>query len=131
MPYLLRAAALIVTLSSCGTQTSSNDTSDMASMLSLTEWNGVSMEQIAVTLTDTEMTGRAHCNRFHATISFDESKLAIGPIASTRMACDLLQLESEFLQQLQTVSHRTITSDGATLETTDGNTFLFQLRPQP
>ena len=131
MPYLLRAAALIVTLSSCGTQTSSNDTSDMASMLSLTEWNGVSIEQIAVTLTDTEMTGRAHCNRFHATISFDESKLAIGPIASTRMACDLLQLESEFLQQLQTVSHRTITSDGATLETTDGNTFLFQLRPQP
>lgn len=131
MPYLLRAAALIVTLSSCGTQTSSNDTSDMASMLSLTEWNGVSMEQIAVTLTDTEITGRAHCNRFHATISFDESKLAIGPIASTRMACDLLQLESEFLQQLQTVSHRTITSDGATLETPDSNMFLFQLRPQP
>ena len=131
MPYLLRAAALIVTLSSCGIQTTSNDTSDMASMLSLTEWNGVSMEQIAVTLTDTEITGRAHCNRFHATISFDESKLAIGPIASTRMACDLLQLDSEFLQQLQTVSHRTITSDGATLETHDGNTFLFQLRPQP
>ena len=131
MPYLLRAAALIVTLSSCGTQTSSNDTSDMAGMLSLTEWNGVSMEQIAVTLTDTEITGRAHCNRFHATISFDESNVAIGPIASTRMACDLLQLESEFLQQLQTVSHRTITSDGATLETPDGNTFLFQLRPQP
>ena len=131
MPYLLRAAALIVTLSSCGTQTSSNDTSDMASMLSLTEWNGVSIEQIAVTLTDTEITGRAHCNRFHATISFDESNVAIGPIASTRMACDLLQLESEFLQQLQTVSHRTITSDGATLETPDGNTSLFQLRPQP
>jgi heat shock protein HslJ len=131
MPYLLRAAAMIVTLSSCGTQTSSNNTSDMASRLSLTEWNGVSIEQIAVTLTDTEITGRAHCNRFHATISFDESNVAIGPIASTRMACDLLQLESEFLQQLQTVSHRTITSDGATLETPDGKTFLFQLRPQP
>ena len=100
-------------------------------MLSLTEWNGVSIEKIAVTLTDTEITGRAHCNRFHATISFDESNVAIGPIASTRMACDLLQLESEFLQKLQTVSHRTITSDGATLETPDGNTFLFQLRPQP
>ena len=104
MPYLLRAAALIVTLSSCGTQTSSNDTSDMASMLSLTEWNGVSIEQIAVTLIDTEITGRAHCNRFPATISFDESNVAIGPIASTRMACDLLQLESEFLQQLQSAA---------------------------
>jgi heat shock protein HslJ len=44
---------------------------------------------------DGRLTGHTSCNRLTATYTLAGDKLAVGPVATTRMACAPLQLEQE------------------------------------
>jgi heat shock protein HslJ len=44
---------------------------------------------------DGRLSGHTSCNRLTATYRLDGDKLAVGPVATTRMACAPLQLEQE------------------------------------
>jgi heat shock protein HslJ len=57
---------------------------------------------ITMSFKDGLVAGSAGCNRFHGTYSTDGSKLTVGPLATTRRACEepLMTQEREFLAAL-------------------------------
>lgn len=59
--------------------------------------------------------GHAGCNRFVGTWSQDGTALAIGPLVTTRMACEAtrMDLERRFLAALTAVRTLAVSSDGA------------------
>ena len=48
-----------------------------------------------------EIAGHGGCNRFFGTYEQDGTRLTVGPLASTRMACPHLKAEATFLEVLQ------------------------------
>lgn len=72
---------------------------------------------ITLELRDGEVTGNGGCNRYNgAIISRGEGQLTIGPLASTKMACDALEAETQFMGALQTVTGWEITDQRLTLQ---------------
>lgn len=51
-----------------------------------------------------KITGNAGCNRYNAPATIQGRQLSIGPIISTKMACDATPAEQQFLAALQTVT---------------------------
>ncbi len=66
--------------------------------------------------------GDASCNRFGGACKIDGAKIEVGPLRSTRRACEpeVMQQESKFLSLLRTATAWTITGSELTLATTDG-----------
>jgi heat shock protein HslJ len=98
-----------------------------------TEWvatginNGVGgVESVAatpaVTATfgeDGTVTGNGGCNNFNGTYEVDGTSISFGPIASTKMACDVLEQESAFFAAL--AASTTYAINGETLELRDAD----------
>jgi heat shock protein HslJ len=59
--------------------------------------------QLTVTFQDGKISGSSGCNRFHGEFKVDGSALKVGPLATTRMACEdeLMTQERQFLQALE------------------------------
>lgn len=68
---------------------------------------------------DGRVSGRAGCNRYHGSYETDGTRLGIGPLASTRMACpdELMKQEAAFLAALGRAT--TFRIDGSRLELRD------------
>ncbi|XXK31552.1 META domain-containing protein [Rhodobacteraceae bacterium nBUS_24] len=49
---------------------------------------------------DGKVAGKAPCNRYFGAVKFSGSDIAIGPLASTRMACEALDDETRYLLAL-------------------------------
>ncbi|MGB1477510.1 MAG: META domain-containing protein [Marinobacter salsuginis] len=76
-------------------------------------------------LEDNRMAGRASCNRYTGSYQLRGEGIAVGPVASTRMACApaLMNQEDRFLSLLDQVSSVRIGQHGELLlSTTDGKT---------
>ncbi len=78
---------------------------------------------------DSELvTGHGGCNSFNGGYTLDGTSLTIGPIASTQMACESLDLETAYLTGLGDVD--TASSDGDQLTLTGPNTeYLYEAAP--
>lgn len=70
---------------------------------------------------DGQVSGSSGCNTFSGTYQLDGTNLTVGPLASTRMACDepLMTQETQFLTALQTPS--TVETSGANVTLRDAN----------
>jgi len=76
---------------------------------------------------DNRVSGLAGCNRFFGAFELVDGELQIGPLASTRMACQppLDQLEQDYLQRLELM--RQINMDGMQLRLSGaGHELLFR-----
>jgi len=70
---------------------------------------------------DGQVSGSSGCNTYTGTYKLDGTKVTIGPLASTMMACDqaLMDQEAQFLTALQTPS--TVETSGANVTLRDAN----------
>lgn len=76
---------------------------------------------------DGQIFGTAGCNRFTGAFAVNgEGRVATGPLAATRMACDeaMMQLEQTFLDALGTVDGFDISIDGALQLTSGGDAVI-------
>jgi heat shock protein HslJ len=73
---------------------------------------------------DGTLSGNSGCNTFNGTYTVDGSKIAIGPLASTRMACaepeGVMEQEAQYLAALQTAATYKLEGDRLQLRTADG-----------
>jgi heat shock protein HslJ len=60
--------------------------------------------RLSLMFEDGQVSGSGGCNRFHGSFTVDGKALTVGPVATTRMACegDVMAQEGEFLRALQT-----------------------------
>jgi heat shock protein HslJ len=83
-------------------------------------------------LPDGRVAGRSGCNRFSGKAEFDQGRLAIGPLAGTRMACPppLMTVEAQFLGVLQAVDRWSIQRGRLVLTARDGRTLEARRAPR-
>lgn len=68
--------------------------------------------------------GNATCNRFTGSYTVDGSLLSFGPLASTRMACPDMELETAYLAALGDVATYSAKSEQLVLSNADGEEIL-------
>ena len=96
----------------------------------------LALDNTTVTLNfeaDDQLNGSAGCNQYNGRYELDGSKLTIGPLASTRMACldnGIMDQESAFLQALQS-AHNLSQVANALLITYDDGELLFVPQEAP
>jgi heat shock protein HslJ len=87
---------------------------------------------ITATFDAKTMSGNAGCNNYTGPYETDETKIRIGPVASTQRACleaAITQQESEYLAALDTVRTFGIDGNGLTLFRGDGGIAVTMTRP--
>lgn len=82
---------------------------------------------VTLTFTDTALSGKA-CNTFRAGVTIKDATLAVGPVASTRMACPTDQegaQEASVLATLEAATSYAIEGDTLTLTTPKSTGLVF------
>ena len=82
--------------------------------------------EITAEFAEGQVAGSAGCNSYSASYQLEGNSLSLGPVASTRMACEeeRMQRESEFLSALGAAAGYSIKLDTLTLTDPAGNTLL-------
>lgn len=87
------------------------------------EWGFAEGRDTTIQFREKDVAGFAGCNRFRGTYTYADGKLALGPLATTRMACPPEQMETErkVLQVLDAAkaadaTHKTLTLKNASGE---------------
>jgi heat shock protein HslJ len=80
---------------------------------------------------DSELaSGHGGCNTFNGSYTLDGTSITFGPIASTQMACEALDLETMYMAGLGDVD--TVSSDGDQLTLSGPQTeFFYEAAPTP
>ncbi len=93
----------------------------------LVEMNGapVAARVTAMLTEDGRVVGQAPCNRFTAAYSGRWPDLSFAPVASTRMACPDLAVETAFFAALGAVDRAAIGDDGLSFTGPDGVALRF------
>ena len=73
---------------------------------------------------DATISGSSGCNTYSGTYSVDGTSLSVGPLATTRLACDepVMEQEQAYLEALQAATRFELTTDRLTLRNEDGAT---------
>lgn len=87
-------------------------------------------QDITLEITKTgQASGSGGCNSYNTTIGRDPATdaLVVGPVVSTRMACDeaVMNAESEYFAQLEAVVAGSVDGATLTLTTTDDDSLIF------
>ncbi len=83
-------------------------------------------------LPDTSVVAQIDCNRGHGKFQWDGQSIAIGPLATTRMACPPGSLDGKFLQQLEAARHMFFRGDTLYMDLfADSGTMRFSQMPEP
>ena len=69
-------------------------------------------QSATILFSDGSVQGQAPCNSYSATYTVSGSQLTLGPVLSTKMACDDLTIESAYLAALGTVSGWSVDASG-------------------
>lgn len=88
--------------------------------------------RLDISFADDGVSGRGGCNRFNGVWKQDGTKIAIGPLMTTRMACApaLMVLEQKYLAALEAATTVAFDASGAVfLKATDGR--VIRLRREP
>ncbi len=81
---------------------------------------------IDVNMRDNRVTGFTGCNRFSGAMQVTASTIKLGPLMSTKMACEtIMSIETDFLNGLQTAD--TYKIDGKNITLFQGTTELMTL----
>ena len=82
--------------------------------------------QLTLAFQDGRVSGNSGCNRFHGEFEVDGGALKIGPLATTRMACDetLMTQEREFLRALESATKWAIVRGMLDVHRADGERVL-------
>ncbi len=87
----------------------------------------VAGSSVTMTISDGTLSGKA-CNTFHGTVSWTQTSIGVGPLASTRMACTSAELttqENTVLKTLEAATGYTIAGNTLTLTADDGSGLNF------
>ncbi len=81
---------------------------------------------VTISFADGMASGYAGCNRFHGTYRLSGDTFSLGPIASTRMACDddAMALERTVLDRLDRAASAHVADDTLTLLDSNGDVLL-------
>lgn len=117
---------LVVAATGCGERASRADAAPVSTPLAELDASSWALQQFAghdlalpedrqVTLKieGTRLGGRAPCNSYGADLTEREGRVTIGPILSSKMACDRLDLEQAYFAALTQVT--SVRRDGANL----------------
>jgi len=132
-PLFVSALALVVVAAACGSTKKSNVSP--STPLEGTHWVlsgstslGVPVGDVAVSAQFENGTvgGTSGCNTYRASSTSNGSRLTIGPIASTQMACDpdRMAVERAYLDRLAMVAGFTISGSQLTLSDSSGKPVL-------
>ena len=61
-------------------------------------------EAITAEVRDGTISGNGGCNRYNGPVTIQGQQMTIGPIVSTKMACDAMEAETQYLTALQSVT---------------------------
>jgi len=102
-PLPILIAGLLLT--ACVKMASANKKVPQPTTLAGSEWEPnpaiSSREQFVAFKADGAINGHAGCNRFFGQYELEGDVLKIGPLASTKMACEDMKAEQAFMQVLQ------------------------------
>ncbi|MCI0453269.1 MAG: META domain-containing protein [Candidatus Latescibacteria bacterium] len=83
-------------------------------------------------LPDTTVVAQIDCNSGHGKYVMDGPSIAIGPLATTRMACPPGSLDAKFLQHLEAARHLFFRGDTLFMDLfADSGTMKFSQMPEP
>lgn len=77
-----------------------------------TETLGRALPTMQFDTAGTRVSGNAGCNRYNGTVELSGDSLHFGPLMSTKMACDQLELEQQFMRHLTDQTLRYQVEDG-------------------
>lgn len=130
---LFLAGMAFVMLKDMGSQkspgTSAADAANSASLID-GDWRPAASEQAFVRfLSDGKVNGFAGCNRFFGSYVATDKTIEIGPLGSTRMACDqaIMAAENEFLAAIQSATRYRTGADQLILTSEDGSSLQLML----
>lgn len=97
-----------------------------AMLLAGSEWGLDGNDKAFVQFGDGRVSGHGGCNRFGGSYTQDETRLSIGPLMATRMACapEVMSAEQEFMDALQAARHVEATHLLLTLKDESGGVLL-------
>lgn len=75
---------------------------------------------------DGRVSGKAPCNRYFGAVKFAGSDLSIGPLGSTRMACEALDEETRYLLALASMTELKLSRDQLILRDASGREITFK-----
>ena len=75
---------------------------------------------------DGQISGKAPCNRYFGAVKFAGSDLSIGPLGSTRMACEALDEETRYLLALASMTELKLSRDQLILRDASGREITFK-----
>lgn len=135
MKHTLISLLAVVALGSCQTEPLAQtlpNTPPSATQINewmLTKIDGVAFGATAsIDLGDpTRISGQAPCNRFFGQLSGTAPTFKAGPLVTTRMACDQLALEAEFLTALESMTSISQTARKVVLTNDAGRKMEFKL----
>ncbi len=78
-------------------------------------------ENITAELRDGTISGNGGCNQYNGPATIQGQQLTVGPLVSTKMACDAMQAEGQFLTVLQAVTAWEIADQTLTLHYPGGS----------
>ena len=86
-------------------------------------------EAITAEFRDGTISGNGGCNRYNGPATIQGQQLTVGPIVSTKMACDAMEAEQQFLAALQAVTSWEITGQTLSLDHPGGR-LMFVAEPE-
>ena len=75
---------------------------------------------------DGKISGKASCNRYFGAVKFTGPDVTIGPLASTKMACEALDDESRYLMALENMTQVKTSLDQLILRDPSGRELTFK-----
>lgn len=130
MKNLFLSIGAAVILASCGaTAGTSSQVGKAQASISNTKWTlaeNVKGKTPTLNIEGEKVTGNAGCNNYFGTLSTDATsgKFNAGQMGSTRMACDNMSVEKNFLDMMQKANKYVVS--GTTLELYQDNLLLLK-----
>jgi heat shock protein HslJ len=136
----LTVLTLAAALAACAPEAPGNNT-DMEGLTQV-DWTAETINgkpviepgKVTMTFLEGRVSGRSGCNQYSGSAEYGRSKLKVGPLISTKMACmanGVMQQESEFLATLQNATTYAFRSDDSLIVSTPtGGALVFDSTPR-
>src|SRR5262245_18362241 len=90
-----------------------------------TELGGEPVEGLTLDYTTDKVSGTGGCNRFSGPISIEHDAIQIGPLAATKMMCEVKsEIETQYFSALEAARSFVVEGDKLTLKADDGHVLV-------
>jgi heat shock protein HslJ len=90
-------------------------------------------ERVTLSIANGTVSGRGGCNQYSGPVEYGNGRIKIGPMISTKMACQeggLMQFEQKYLNALQSAYSYSVTSGPELTITTANGALVFSAVPR-